>query len=255
MKLLKKIVQGFDFISETRSLHFLKDVVLKRGTSYRVNVRSKNLVFDLNPGAGDWFTVLECCIRGDYTNPPIALHSGDVVVDIGGNFGAAACMFSLAVGANGKVFCYEPFPSSYDRIVRHLSQNKCGNVTAFCTAIGGSTRMTEITTFEKSAYNSIQASVDGRSNNETSSLMVKVTDVRDIINPLESIDLMKIDCEGSEYEIFERLHNADLKKIRQFSIELHKVPGRSFEDIIEKLKAVGFSISGRNPVTAIRYET
>lgn len=54
------------------------------------------------------------------------------------------------------------------------------------------------------------------------------------------IDLLKIDCEGGEWDIFE---NAELfKKVRMIRMEYHLVNGKSLEDFKNSTDRIGFEI-------------
>ena len=49
--------------------------------------------------------------------------------------------------------------------------------------------------------------------------------VKDYISSREKVDLMKIDCEGSEYEIFPELFETDLlERVDVLMMEIHKTP-------------------------------
>jgi FkbM family methyltransferase len=56
------------------------------------------------------------------------------------------------------------------------------------------------------------------------------------------IDLYKIDCEGGEYAIFERLDAEMLAGTQCIIFEYHRVPGRQLITLTEKLEQFGFKI-------------
>jgi FkbM family methyltransferase len=62
----------------------------------------------------------------------------------------------------------------------------------------------------------------------------------------ESIDLMKVDVEGSEYEILLKTDEEDLLKIKQISVEFHDFIDKSLEsknkEVIDRLASIGFSM-------------
>jgi len=74
--------------------------------------------------------------------------------------------------------------------------------------------------------------------------MVDCTTLKNVFdeNRIETIDLIKIDCEGMEYEILYNTPADYLKRIRALSIEHHWVPGRNYEDLAGYLKKHGFAI-------------
>jgi FkbM family methyltransferase len=64
-------------------------------------------------------------------------------------------------------------------------------------------------------------------------------------NQLEYIDILKIDIEGSEYDIMPNLNENTLSKIKQITIEFHDFIDNSLkektENIINKMESFGFS--------------
>lgn len=56
------------------------------------------------------------------------LRPGDRFVDVGGHVGYFTVIASRAVGNQGRVFAFEPAPSNYQRLVRHVALNECRNV-------------------------------------------------------------------------------------------------------------------------------
>jgi FkbM family methyltransferase len=59
-----------------------------------------------------------------------------VVYDIGANCGQMALFFSRHTGGEGRVFCFEPVPENYTRLVANIRLNHLTNVQTFQTALG-----------------------------------------------------------------------------------------------------------------------
>ncbi len=64
------------------------------------------------------------------------LRPGMVVWDVGSNCGQLALFFSRMAGESGRVFCFEPVPENYARLVENLRLNALTNVDTFQTALG-----------------------------------------------------------------------------------------------------------------------
>jgi hypothetical protein len=63
---------------------------------------------------------------------------------------------------------------------------------------------------------------------------------------------MKIDCEGGEYGIFDSM-TADLAaRIDQISMEIHRLPNRTPEEIVQRLHQLGFQVRHTSPLYAHR---
>ena len=57
------------------------------------------------------------------------------------------------------------------------------------------------------------------------------------------IDLLKIDIEGAEYEVFDATHPADIRSVGQCVVECHLGEGRSSDEIAARLRIAGFDVT------------
>jgi FkbM family methyltransferase len=62
-------------------------------------------------------------------------RQGDVVYDVGAHAGYTSLIFSNLVGANGRVFSFEPSPANYARICGNMRQNRKENVNVIDAAV------------------------------------------------------------------------------------------------------------------------
>lgn len=74
---------------------------------------------------------------------------------------------------------------------------------------------------------------------------VESVTINNLINELETIDFLKVDIEGFEYEIFEKLDDEKFNKINNIFIECHFFENDSknkFDLLVNKIKKNGFSV-------------
>lgn len=64
------------------------------------------------------------------------LRPGMTAVDVGANIGAHALRMADSVGSNGKVFCFEPNPETYGRLLANIKRNGFTQAAAFNIALG-----------------------------------------------------------------------------------------------------------------------
>jgi FkbM family methyltransferase len=57
------------------------------------------------------------------------VKEGDIVYDIGGHAGYMSLLFSILVGATGRIFTFEPSPLNYARVRDNIDANRRSNVT------------------------------------------------------------------------------------------------------------------------------
>jgi FkbM family methyltransferase len=216
--------------------------------------RLKNgLAFVLQPRSGDWFTLLECAVRMDYFQHGISVRDGDTVIDVGANFGAFTVAASQLVGESGKVFCYEPDPFVFEQLRQNIGMNGCRNVTAVNEAVGGHDGHVNLFIDRKSAFSTLHREVDGRVSSPANCTRVPMRSIGSVIAQAgPSVTLLKVDCEGAEYDILERLTPDAAAMVSQVAMEVHRVPGRSIDSLPARLAALGFDVRMTVPLTAFR---
>ena len=132
------------------------------------------------------------------------LTKGDIFFDIGANVGLFTVHASKIVGANGKIFAFEPAKITHERLVENVKLNNRENVVTNKIAISDFTGEQEffVSAEGYDAFNSIVKPAKGEKyNNE----MVKVVTIDDYVssqNLVGKIKYMKIDVEGWEVPLF-----------------------------------------------------
>ena len=67
-------------------------------------------------------------------------------------------------------------------------------------------------------------------------------------NHVENCQLLKLDCEGAEYEILFDTSREILNRIQNISMEYHQVPEYTISDLTKYLKDIGFDVRlGKGP--------
>lgn len=147
------------------------------------------------------------------------------VVDIGANVGYFS-LFMLSINPRAKVFAYEPIPKNFELLSRYKSENPSLDFQIFNEAVSKSSQKSITLHFDETDAFTTSASIfkDHETKNQ---FTVESTCLERIIqdNRLTGIDFIKIDCEGSEYDIIYDAPPAILDKISIISIETH--PGKN----------------------------
>jgi len=157
------------------------------------------------------------------------------VLDIGANIG----LFSIAAGyyfPKATIHAYEP----NSELTLFLKEN-CNSIGAsyFLEAIALEDSLISLKKGENSLHSTI--SID-----ETGTIPCTAY-IKAIERLGGSVDLVKLDCEGTEWELFK-----DAKawsKVKYLSMEYHlwAAPGYSFEDLLDCLERIGFSCIYHKP--------
>jgi FkbM family methyltransferase len=169
---------------------------------------------------------------------------GKTVVDIGANIGDSSIYFALQ-GAI-KVIGLEPFPKSYESAIRNVQINNLSNkITiklAACSKYHG------ITNISSDVNSNVDSYMVHSNSKEGNALQVPLITLSDLISEYNiKGDILKIDCEGCEYDIILSASEVILSKFSYIQIEYH----RGYKNLKKKLEKSGFSVSVGRPKLAI----
>ena len=129
----------------------------------------------------------------------MTVRPGDVVVDVGANIGRMSVLASRLVGAQGRVYCFEPSPKVLTSLYRNLQLNGCTNVTAYSSAVAdvAGVLMFNMPVGTNSGWGSLRDLGAG------AALRVEVSCRRldDMLPILSKVALLKIDVEGADQKV------------------------------------------------------
>lgn len=219
--------------------------------NYQTRTRD-GAIFELRPGTSDRFSLFEVVVRRDYIDMAI-LKPGDVVVDIGANIGVFTVLAALAVGPKGRVIAVEPNGETADRLERNLALNGLHNVTVHRAAVTGTSRPVTLHKGDAAIFSSILDDVDGRRTSGQSEIVPGLP-LADILTQagIERVDLLKIDCEGGEYEIFDHAAPELWQRLPQIIMETHEAGGRKPPELAARLRALGYRLTEGDLLYAVR---
>lgn len=187
----------------------------------------------------------ECYLAG--LERPIL--SGATVVDIGANAGYFT-LFAVSCFADARVFSFEPVPVNYDQLERHRNLNSSKKIKCFPKAVAGQTGEISLS-FDSSDSFTTSATIFKQTDQQKESIKVPCLTLVQIMdeNGINKCDLLKMDCEGAEYDILYNCPPDYLQRIDQIAMEVHN--GEKENQNIEALEAFlrkqGF-ITRRKPV-------
>jgi FkbM family methyltransferase len=144
-----------------------------------------------------------------------AVRPGDVVLDLGANFGVYAYHLSKAVGAAGRVYAFEPIPftsRTLALVIRMLGLRNVTLVSKGCSDRAGSVEFT-LPIQDSGAPSAGQAYIGRRNDarpgaetqvrwNQTRQVTCEVVALDEFLPELKSLSLIKCDIEGAELLAF-----------------------------------------------------
>jgi FkbM family methyltransferase len=241
--------EGFDFIFQPNTFNLLLEVFRSLGGKYRfiedqllfefsdlrIEITSKSELFILN----------EIFVNKCYQ---FFLPDREEVrlVDIGMNVGLAALFFA-GLPYVQKVYAFEPFEPTFHQGLRNLERNpmRSGKVEVFNFGLGDEEK--EITVDYNPFNKGINPSItSGRRNGFTRKEKISIKSASAVLNDLMrqypgGNFIIKIDTEGSEYQILESLSKGNLSsQVKGMIIEWHF---RGPENLERMLLAAGFTLA------------
>jgi FkbM family methyltransferase len=195
----------------------------------RVGSRTARLQFLNEDGvAADFIT---CVMRNSYGLGK-RLSGIATIVDVGANFG----FFSLAARARypqAAIHAYEPNP----RVQALLRANVAGfGIEVHPQAVGAECR--EVTLIDDGPSNQARISVHG---SEGSACSVRQVNLEAVLERAGGrIDLLKLDCEGAEWEMLQSA--AGWESVRYLRFEYHLYGGETADQALRALARLGFTI-------------
>lgn len=167
-----------------------------------------------------------------YNFNTIDFQEGDIVIDIGANVG----MISIYLAKKYpflKIYAFEPVKQNYENLLKNIEINNIneGIITAENVAITKDRRnMNIITPLNNTGGSSFVIERDLNAINSNINLNVKSITFDDIFEKynIDKCKLLKIDCEGAEYEILYNASENNLRKCNNMRAEFH---GNELEQI------------------------
>ena len=163
----------------------------------------------------------EVWVRRHYSIPGFAPKSGDVIVDVGAHIGVFT-VWAASRDPNARVIAVEPSAATLKYLHHNVETNKLTNVTIVDAACGSSDGMVEMLARGPAACNTTF-----RSDNYGSSFAVignarKITLKRLFSDfAIDHCDLLKLDCEGAEYDTLYSAPEATLSRVERIAMEYH----------------------------------
>ena len=173
-----------------------------------------------------------------------------VFIDIGANSGVAS-IFAALLGAS-KVISIEPTKATYDKLTKNVQLSGYNNITTMHKAVSNVTgNIVKISHNQNDGANSIHNVYLDHEEVETISLrdLLKLTGTSEVI--------LKLDCEGSEFDILMNSSIDDLRTVSTIALEVHSGLHPVYKnrtEIEEKLTSLGFTAVMIQPMYYFEYD-
>jgi FkbM family methyltransferase len=214
-----------------------------------IRLRRTKLSFNVR-GAMDVWSIKETFIDRFYERYGFTLQPGWTVLDVGAALGEFS-LFAAHTVPGCHIFAFEPFPESVALLQENLRLNGTLGVQIFPEAIAAQSGILglDLTSGEPLQFQSRLEASDGHKH-----ISVNAASFSGLFERLcvADFDLVKMDCEGAEYDILFNTPTASLQHIQRLVMEYHDhVTPYTHNDLVRFLGEQGFMVETfRNPVHA-----
>ena len=168
-------------------------------------------------------------IKRDYKLDDLNVKAGDYLIDVGAHKGVVSSYLAKKY-PQATVLAFEPVKENYAALLENLKRNNITNVIAENMAVTKDGRPVQISIAESDNSGSGNIFSNG-------GVMVQSITLEDVFKlyNIERLPLLKIDCEGSEFEILGSA-NGLLKRVDVLRGEFHRGFGDA-DALLEKVRA------------------
>lgn len=172
--------------------------------------------------SSDFSIALEIGYLNYYLDSSLISNKPSIIVDVGANIG----IFSLMAGhafPDATIYAIEPENENFEQLLKNIKLNNLQNIKPIRAIVSN-------TTSKKTLYLS-------KFNSAHSTSFIKNTETQDVdsitLKSINKIDILKVDAEGSEYEIFSDY----IPDCNYIVLEVHEKEGCSERDLINKFRS------------------
>jgi FkbM family methyltransferase len=166
------------------------------------------------------------------------------VIDIGANIGYFS-LFFLSKYRNARIYAFEPHPYCFQVLSEYQKEFSNCDINISQEAVGDKNDTLILNTSNLDGF-ATMSSIFTNVHKKQKQFEVQSTTLDSVVQErgIETIGLLKLDCEGSEYSILYSASHELLAKIRAMSIETHlgAGPKENLLSLVEFVKDAGFKI-------------
>lgn len=183
--------------------------------SKEIHFKDKKLKLDLKSEA-DESVFYEIFTQCEYNVlDEIIKKANAPIIDIGAHIGLFS-LYANILNPNVQIFAYEPEEENFKTLKEHLKLNDTKNINIKNLAVTAQEGTVMLCISPDSHNHSIIQIENG-----LKTVKVPSTTLKKIVEKVGHISLIKMDCEGAEFEILESTPNEILKEIDNIYIEYH----------------------------------
>jgi len=178
--------------------------------------------------------------RGEVNFLNSIVEEGMKVIDIGANIGISSVAIAKRIGRGGKLYSFEPVPEHFNILKENVSSNRLENVKVYELAV--TDQVGRASFYQKGLSSGIVFQKGAKKFNVSTTTIDRFSNEQKI----ERIDLINMDCEGSELLVLNGAKETLRKNRVKIFCEIHhdflKQLDQSVEDLVEYLQGLEFQV-------------
>jgi FkbM family methyltransferase len=170
------------------------------------------------------------------------------VIDVGGNVGFFA-LFALHLRPRARCFSFEPVAGNFALLQKNREANPQTDWRLFQAAVAGADGTVRICSpsgrsLATDAFIQRLRPTDTRASGPSEAVEARTLETLFAREGIRQCDWLKLDCEGTEYEILYQTPSALFDRVSVISLETHKVdgPGNNIHALADHLELLGYDI-------------
>lgn len=205
---LKGLIREFGFADGWK--FYLHSKVKPSGTFYSSRYKKE---FYLRPHTSDFYTFKQVFVERQYDIPIPFVPKR--IIDAGANIGLSSIYFSYRF-PQARIIAIEPSKENFEILQRNLQD--LAQVELLCMGLWNKETRLQIIDMKSSKDSFMVKEVSSSAEHGIPAISVRAIMKR---YGFDSIDILKIDIEGSEKEVFEENYESWLPKTKMLLIEIH----------------------------------
>jgi FkbM family methyltransferase len=204
-------------------------------TEFATLITRTGVKIKIRTNSTDLMAFTHVWVIGEYSKKGFEINDNDSIIDVGAHIG----LFSLFVSQfckKGKIFSFEPIKENFELLKENIKINEIKNISIFNEAVSDiSSKITLYQNEDEAGHSKFIKT--------SNSVQVNAISIKEFFDNenIENCNLLKLDCEGSEYEIIESLPENYLKKVDKIIIEYHLADTKP--ELLEELKSKLINLS------------
>lgn len=168
---------------------------------------------------GDWAVAHELFLDHQYRFcDEVIRRTANPIIDIGGHLGFFS-LYAATLNPRVPIYAFEPHEGNFALLKENLKNNRIKNVVPKQLAVAATIGQTELKLSQEDLNHSTVRAIEPTGLTQS----VQATTLERIFekNRIEHCDLVKLDCEGAEFEILYTTPKAILDRMSHIFMEYH----------------------------------